>query len=148
MHKYQDLITKLDNSDEETFWLGPATAEQIKILENILGIKLPEDFVDFLSVCGGGGAADSEICGVENNDATLDNGGTVNYSTMYCRSEFELPSHFAVIYLKDDEVCWAIDCGPTENGQVISYDLFKRKPSKKIAENFYSFFEEYVKLRT
>ena len=59
MHKYQDLITKLDNSDEETFWLGPATAEQIKILENILGIKLPEDFVDFLSVCGGGGAADS-----------------------------------------------------------------------------------------
>ncbi|MGY2281096.1 SMI1/KNR4 family protein [Pseudomonas monsensis] len=86
MHKHQDLITKLDNSDEETFWLGPATAEQIKKLENILGIKLPEDFVDFLSVCGGGGAADSEICGTENNDATLDNGGTVNYSTTYCRS--------------------------------------------------------------
>lgn len=148
MHKYQDLITKLDNSDEETFWLGPTAAEQIKKLENILGIKLPEDFVDFLSVCGGGGAADSEICGIENNDATLDNGGTVNYSTMYCRSEFELPNHFAVIYLKYDEGCWAIDCGPTENGQVISYDLFKRKPSKKTAENFYSFFEEYVELRT
>ncbi|MCO7627322.1 SMI1/KNR4 family protein [Pseudomonas fluorescens] len=148
MHNYQDLITKLDDSDEEIFWLGSATTEQIKKLEIILDLKLPEDFVDFLSVCGGGGAAGSEICGIENNDATLDNGGTVNYSTVYCRSEFELPSNFAVIYLKDDEVCWVIDCGPTGNGQIISYDLFKKKPSKKIADNFYSFFKEYVELRT
>jgi hypothetical protein len=148
MHNYQYLIRKLENSDEETFWLGPATTEQIRKLETILGLKLPEDFVDFLSVCGGGGAAGSEICGIENNDATLDNGGNVSYSTAYCRTEFELPSNFAVIYLKDDEICWAIDCEPTGNGQIISYDLFKKKQSKKIAENFYSFFEEYVELRT
>lgn len=148
MHNYQDLITKLDNSDEETFWLGPTSTEQVEKLENILGLKLPQDFFDFLVVCGGGGAADSEICGIEDNDATIDNGGTVNYSTTRCRAEFELPRQYAVIYFKDDEICWAIDCSPSENGKIISYDLFKKKPSKEIANNFYSFFKEYVELRT
>jgi hypothetical protein len=103
MHYYQDLITKFDNSDEKTFWFGPTSTEQIEKLENVLGLKLPQDFFDFLVVCGGGGAADSEICGIEDNDATIDNGGTVNYSTTRCRAEFELPSQYAVIYLKDDE---------------------------------------------
>lgn len=148
MYNYQDLITKLDNSGDETFWFGPSSAEQIAKLEDILGLKLPQDFVDFLAACGGGGAADSEICGIEDNDATLDSGATINYSTTYCRSDFDLPNHMAVIYFKDDEVCWVIDCSPAGGGKILSYDLFKKKPSKTIAENFYSFFEEYVELRS
>lgn len=148
MYNYQNLIKKLENSDEETFWFGACDAEQIEKLEKILGLKLPLDFSEFLKICGGGGAVDSEICGIEDNDATIESGSTINYSTTYCRSEFELPTHLAVIYFKDDEICWAIDCSPSGSGKVISYDLFNKKPSKAIAENFYVFFEEYVDLRS
>jgi hypothetical protein len=38
-------IEHLDkNATDEVFWLGPVDLEQIDILENNLGIKLPLDF--------------------------------------------------------------------------------------------------------
>ncbi|MBU6961409.1 SMI1/KNR4 family protein [Pseudomonas sp. CVAP len=148
MQSYQDLTNKLDTSSEETFWFGACSKDQIAKLEKILELKLPQDFIDFLETCGGGGVVESEICGIENNDASLESGATVNYSTTYCQANYELPNNLAVIYLKNDEVCWAIDCSTTGNGKVLSYDLLKNKISKVIAVNFYSFFEEYVELRS
>ncbi|MFJ2366576.1 SMI1/KNR4 family protein [Pseudomonas sp. NPDC087697] len=148
MQSYQHLINKLDTSSEETFWFGASSKDQIAKLEKILELKFPQDFIEFLETCGGGGVVESEICGIENNDASLEPGATVNYSTTYCRTNYELPNNLAVIYLKDDEVCWVIDCSATGNGKVLSYDLFKNNTSKVIAENFYSFFDEYVELRS
>ena len=44
-------IEHLDkNATDEVFWLGPVDLEQIDILENNLGIKLPLDFKEFLPV--------------------------------------------------------------------------------------------------
>ncbi|MFJ2710772.1 SMI1/KNR4 family protein [Pseudomonas sp. NPDC087346] len=148
MHKYKDLIKALEHSSNDTFWNGPSSADQIEKLETILDLQFPKDFRDFLAACGGGGAVDSEICGIENNDAILDSGGTINYSTHYCRSNFCLPKPMAVIYFKDDEVCWVIDCSPCGGGKILTYDLFKNKLSKIIADNFHSFFKEYVELRS
>ncbi|WP_406643903.1 SMI1/KNR4 family protein [Pseudomonas quasicaspiana] len=98
-------MKKLENSGEDTFWFGPSSPDQIEKLESMLNLKSPKDFKDFLAACGGGGVADSEICGIENNDAILDSGGTINYSTYYCRSDFGLPKTMVVVYFRYDEIC-------------------------------------------
>ncbi|MFC0228462.1 SMI1/KNR4 family protein [Serratia aquatilis] len=148
MYNYQELINALNSSEEETFWFGAVTEDQIEKLESLLSVKIPREFSDFLLSCGGGGVIESEISGIEDNDASISHGGTVYFNTSYARNEFGLPSYYIVIYLKDDEVCWCIDCSQELYGQIISYDIFKRKPSNRIAMNFYDFFNEYVELRT
>ncbi|WP_277590062.1 SMI1/KNR4 family protein [Pseudomonas chlororaphis] len=147
MYDYQSLIQKIDSSDEETFWFGAASKDQIQKLENLLQLSFPEDFSAFLEVCGGGGVVESEICGIEKNDATLARGGTINYSTNYCRSDYDLPADLAVIFLKDDEICWAINCSPQGKGKVVSYNIFRKQIEKTLAENFYNFFKHYIEIR-
>ena len=44
-----------NNATDEVFWLGQVDIEQIDLLENNLGIKLPHDFREFLLLVGGGG---------------------------------------------------------------------------------------------
>lgn len=65
MYGYQTLIHKIDSSDEEKFWFGAASKDQIKKLEALLQLNFPDDFSEFLEVCGGGGVVESEICGIE-----------------------------------------------------------------------------------
>ncbi|WP_210475932.1 SMI1/KNR4 family protein [Pseudomonas chlororaphis] len=147
MYDYQSLIHKIDSSDEETFWFGAASKDQIRKLEILLQLSFPNDFSAFLEVCGGGGVVESEICGIEKNDATLARGGTVNYSTSYCRTDYDLPMELAVIFLKDDEICWAIDCSLQGKGKVVSYNIFSKKTEQVLAENFYDFFRDYIEIR-
>lgn len=147
MTDYQPLIDALDASDEETFWFGPASVEQIQHLQSLLKLQLPAELVEFLLTCGGGGVVQSEIVGIEDNDAALCNGGSLIYATTYCRSEFGLPEHLAVIYLRDDEVCWAVDCSVQGQGRVLSYSLFQRKIERVLNPSFYLFFQDYVNLR-
>lgn len=147
MTDYQPLIDALDAGDEETFWFGPASAEQIQRLQGLLKLQMPADLVAFLLTCGGGGVVQSEIAGIEDNDATLCNGGSLLYATTYCRSEFGLPEHLAVIYLRDDEVCWAVDCSAQGLGRVLSYSLFQRKIERVLNPSFSLFFQDYVNLR-
>ena len=142
-------IEHLDkNATDEVFWLGPVDLEQIDILENNLGIKLPLDFKEFLHLVGGGGVIGEEISGVVDNNALEESGGAVFYDTNYCRTEFSLPENYAVIYFKDVEVCWCIDCGGKTFGRVINYDLFSRKETNTLNASFSEFFDNYVKLRT
>ncbi|CZF80596.1 SMI1 / KNR4 family protein [Grimontia celer] len=139
-------FNELANNNSDTFWQGGADTAQIEKLEQLLGIKLPSVFKEFLQSPGGGGVADSEISGIEDNNAALDFGGTVYGDTLGAREDFELPEHLVVIFYKDDEICWCIDtCSP--NGQVVSYDVFKKKVGPVIANNFGEFFSDYVSMR-
>ncbi|AZD05694.1 hypothetical protein C4K26_0260 [Pseudomonas chlororaphis] len=54
----------------------------------------------------------------------------------------------AVIFLKDDEICWAIDCSPQGKGKIVSYNIFRKKTEKILAGNFYSFFKDHIEMRT
>lgn len=149
MHQYGKLINQLDSGDDETFWFGAVDHKSINILETLLSIrKLPDDLVGFLVTCGGGGVIDAEISGIESNDSTIEHGGTILFDTLYCRSEYDLPSDIIVIYFKNDEVCWCVDCSDREYGSVVSYNLFNRRIERKISARFFDFFKEYVELRT
>ncbi|HHA1842759.1 SMI1/KNR4 family protein [Enterobacter asburiae] len=149
MMTIKTAIEYLDNNaTEEVFWLGQVDTEQIDSLENNLGIKLPSDFREFLLLVGGGGVIGEEISGIVDNNALEESGGAVYYDTIYCRNEFSLPGNYAVIYFKDDEVCWCIDSGSESFGRVVNYDLFSKSTTNTISSSFSEFFDNYVKLRT
>ncbi|HDI3035135.1 TPA: SMI1/KNR4 family protein [Cronobacter turicensis] len=148
MKEIQDLVKKLSASKEhEVVWLGPTDEIQVKKLENALNLSLPEDFKFFLTETGGGGVVEQEISGIEDNNALGECGGTVYYDTTYCRDEYKLPEELAVIYFKDDEICWCLDCSAENFGKVVSYDLISCKKHSTLHNSFKGFFKEYVNLR-
>lgn len=148
MMTIKTAIEYLDNNcTDEVFWLGQVDIEQIDSLENNLGVKLPSDFREFLLLVGGGGEIGEEISGIVNNNALEESGGAVFYDTIYCRNAFSLPENYAVIYFKDDEVCWCIDSGSGGFGKVVNYDLFSKRTTNTITSSFTEFFDKYVKLR-
>ncbi|ELY4524885.1 SMI1/KNR4 family protein [Cronobacter turicensis] len=148
MKEIQDLVKKLSASKEhEVVWLGSTDEKQVKKLENALNLSLPEDFKFFLTETGGGGVVEQEISGIEDNNALGECGGTVYYDTTYCRDEYNLPEELAVIYFKDDEICWCLDCSAENFGKVVSYDLISCKKHSTLHNSFKCFFKEYVNLR-
>lgn len=148
MKDIEFLINQLSSSSKhEVMWLGAVDEEQIDILENKLSLKLPEDFKFFLMKTGGGGVVEQEISGIEDNNALAEFGGTVYYDTTYCRNEYDLPDNLAVIYFRDDEICWCLELSSNDSVKVISYDIFSRKKQNIMHNSFKDFFEEYVKLR-
>ncbi|MCX8712186.1 SMI1/KNR4 family protein [Gilliamella sp. B3464] len=149
MSKIKSLIEKLHNeAEDEVYWLGSCDESQIKILENKLKLSLPAELKEFILLVGGGGIVEEEISGIVNNDALTESEGSIYYDTCQCRNEYTLPMNLAVIYFKDDEVCWCVDCRKDTFGQIINYDLFSKKILNVLAPSFESFFEEYVNLRT
>jgi hypothetical protein len=149
MMTIKTAIEYLDNNaTDEVFWLGQVDIEQIDSLEKNLGVKLPSDFREFLLLGGGGGVIGEEISGIVDNNALEESGGAVFYDTIYCRNEFSLPESYAVIYFKDDEVCWCIDSGREGFGKIVNYDLFSKRTTNTISSSFTEFFDNYVKLRT
>lgn len=150
MDKYQELIKKSEKAGYEFFWLGPTELKQIHKLELLLGLKLPQQYIDFLTIYGGGGVIESELSGIEENDASNDNGGTVYGDTLIAREEYNLPEDLAVIFYKYDEICWCIDTKSQYGSDcsIVNYDLFNQNVTNKLASDFHSFFKEYLSLRT
>lgn len=149
MKTIAELIDYLnDNADDEVFWLGQASDEQIEILELELGTRLPESLKEFFRLVGGGGTVEEEISGIIADNALAESHGSILFDTFYCRNEFGLPDYLAVIYLREDEVCWCINLLPDEFGKIVSYNLFKQKVDKIMYNSFENFLEEYVELRT
>lgn len=149
MGDIKNLVTRLNHgAQDEVYWLGACDESQINILENKLNLSLPNELKEFILLVGGGGVVGEEISGIVDNDALADSGGAIYYGTCQCRKEYSLPSDMAVIYFKDDDVCWCVDCRKNTYGQIVNYDLFSRKISNVLAPSFRFFFEEYVNLRT
>lgn len=147
----QTLIEKVEKNGHEIFWQGKATREQVEKLQLLLNVKLPESFKSFLLEFGGGGVIDAEISGIEDNNAEIDNGGTVYGDTLLCREEYDLPEYLVTIFFRDDEVCWCLDTkefGQTRECPVVSYNLFSKVIEGKIANDFELFFKAYLELRT
>ena len=149
MKTIAELIDNLnDNADDEIFWLGEASDEQIKILELELGAILPESLKNFFRLVGGGGTVEEEISGIIADNALAESHGSILFDTFYCRRDFGLPDYLAVIYLREDEVCWCINLLPDGFGKIVSYNLFKQKVDRVMYDSFEKFLEEYVELRT
>ncbi len=151
MSELDRLIEKVEKSENEIFWFGSASVEQVDELEKLLKLSFPKSFKDFLQAYGGGGVVDAEISGIEDNDASLDYGGTVYGDTLVAREDYDLPDGLAVIFFRDDEICWCLDTrsvGLDVECPVVSYNLFDRKIDNIIAGDFNEFFREYLELRS
>ena len=146
MNDIKNLITQLNHdAQDEVYWLGACDELQINILEDKLNLSLPSELKEFMLLVGGGGIVGEEISGIVDNDALAESGGAIYYDTCQCRSEYSLPSEMAVIYFKDDDVCWCVDCRKNTYGHIVSYNLGSRKISNVLAPSFGFFFEEYVR---
>lgn len=146
MNDIKNLITQLNHdTQDEVYWLGACDESQINILEDKLNLSLPSELKEFMLLVGGGGIIGEEISGIVDNDALAESGGAIYYDTCYCRKEYSLPSEMAVIYFKDDDVCWCVDCRKNTYGHIVSYNLGSRKISNILAPSFGFFFEEYVR---
>lgn len=142
-----DLIRRVEEAGSEIFWQGGASQSTISRLQSILGVPLPPTFVNFLSEYGGGGVVGDEISGVEDDDAENENRGTVLGDTNYCRAEFSLPKSLIVVYLRDDEVVWCLDSSDvSKSGEysVVSYDVHKKQTSRRLFDDFDSYFVDYL----
>ncbi|NRD71847.1 SMI1/KNR4 family protein [Shewanella sp. VB17] len=151
MIEVTELITKIEQSGQDIFWLGKSSFEQIEKLEFLLGIKLPKSYKSFLLEFGGGGVVGAEISGIEDNNAELDYGGTTYGDTLVCREDYLLPDNLVVIFFRDDEICWCLDIQQTDSDKessIVSYNLFNKKIDRVIADDFEKFFREYLDLRS
>jgi hypothetical protein len=137
----QESIKIIENSNIDYFWQGKACSSTILEIENKLGITIPSDFKQFLLETGGGGFIDYEISGIEDNDPSNDNGGTIIGDTFKCRQEYKLPNNLIVIYFKDDEICWCLD---EKTNNVISFNVFTGTIDKKISDTFEQFLSDYA----
>jgi hypothetical protein len=148
MADIEQLIQQLEASGKDVFWQGQTSQNSIEELESLLGSKLPFSFAAFLARHGGGGVVGEEISGIEDDDPTLKNRGTVYGDTLRCREDFGLPSNLIVVYLSDEEVVWCLDVSEF-NGEecpVVSFNVLTTTTSP-IAPNFGAFIEEYLILR-
>jgi hypothetical protein len=149
MKTYDRYEQMLKVSGSEVFWLGAASEIEIRRLESSLPARLPSSFHQFLKEYGGGGVVGAEISGIEDNDASLTNGGTVLGDTNLCRERYGLPSHLVVIYFHDDEVCWCLDTSRTGgDGEcpIVSYNLFTKRIERDVAADFSTFMQRHLEL--
>jgi antitoxin YobK len=148
MAEYDHLAHSAESAGHEIYWYGAASEEQVSRLEAMLGVGLPAAFKRFLQSYGGGGIVSAEVSGIESNDASLRNGGTVLGDTLICREKYGMSSDLIVIYHHDDEVCWCLDVSQSKNDEapVVSYDVFNRVIDRKIADSFHDFMRQHLAL--
>ncbi|MFP8966455.1 SMI1/KNR4 family protein [Pokkaliibacter sp. CJK22405] len=149
MKNFENLIKKVEDNGNEIYWDEKASDSEIEKLQKEMKVSLPNSYIDFLKTYGCGGIVGEDISGIEDNNGLSTGGSTTLGNTLRASEDFDLPNGLVVIYYHDDEVCWCLDTRSEVNGEckVVNYDLFNRKIDEVIAENFESFFEEYLTVR-
>lgn len=150
MSNIEEIIKPLSQSGEDLFWHGQASEASVQKVEELLGVKLPISLRSFLLKFGGGGVVGEEISGIEDNNPSLLNKGTILGDTERCRKEYRLPSDLAVVYFTDEGVCWCVDCSKRDKAgesPVVSYSIFAHRIDSEIASAFSFFLKQYVELR-
>lgn len=125
-----DVIKNLINQYEQKgdFNYATVTDDMIAIAKEKLGVKLPEQYIDFLKEYGHGGIAGIEVMGVGLTGRMLFVDTTLEYR------EDDLPDKLVVVE-NVDEYLTCIDC---DTEKIVSWDF-----SGYIKEE-YSSFDEYL----
>jgi hypothetical protein len=153
MGTYDQLVQTIKKSGEDVEFFGPQKQASISELANALGVSLPPSYAGFLETLGGGGVTGSAgISGIYNNEPLRMNQGCVYGDTIRTRTQDGLPPT-GIVVLRDYDVnaVYCIDMShPNENGEgaVWTYDIAKKKYTKKLANTFGDFFETYLRNRT
>jgi len=123
-----------------TFWFGPVSAEALSRDSELLGVSLPDAFVEFVLTLGGGGVEGAEINGVDPG-GDVSGGGTFVAATRRVARRFGIQPNFIV--LSEDEGEWAecLDCG---SGRVVGFEIGGGSDPMLLARDFREYFQNYV----
>ena len=149
-HQMKDRIDALCQAEADCSFDGPASPESVKQVEDKLGVRLPDEFRQFLQLFGGGGPICFAISGIYGTSPLEAGGGTVLGDTLLFRSKFNLPSHLVVIqrdWDDNDAHCLDLSRSNGNTSPVVGFDLFHgtvTKVAKTFEEYFMAFTEPYV----
>lgn len=108
------IIETIEQYEQEgDFNYAKVSDEMISNAEMLLGIKLPEQYVDFLKRYGHGGIGGIEVIGVGLTGRMIFVDTTLDYR------EEDLPKNLVVIENVDEWLC-CIDCN---TGKIVSWDF-------------------------
>jgi hypothetical protein len=138
----------------------PTTEEEVQKLEETLGIKLPEDYRDFLLTYNGGHAPENGLCMFYENNKGADTyvnelfGINTSYSAINPLEDFEFYPYDDLLEIGIDDF-GNIFCLGIKYGKVFFYDLdgalvIRADRDEKysppwIADSFYEFIENLEK---
>ena len=144
---YRELADRLDEAGCRTFWFGPANRSEVTRLEGLLGLELPEAFIDFLCSLGGGGVEGAELTGI---DGTADHEGfgTIWGDTKRLREDYGLGAHLVVLRIDEEEYAWCLDCSSSGDSRVVGIALGVDSTPTPHVPNFEVYFSEYVEEQT
>lgn len=128
-NKITEFISSNNEVFENAFLKRYPTEEELSGVEELLGLKLPEEYVWFLKTYGHGGYF-FEFLGYGLNGAALFVNKTLK------EREYGLPKELLVIEDCDEFV----ECIDTISGEIVSWSKFDRAGVVKIADNFYEHF--------
>lgn len=136
----------IENVDPKLVWTSePADGHVISACEEMLGVKFPQSYRDFLSSFGALSVGDSSISGILNNSVDDIGGGSVVGDTQRLRQEYGLPVNLVVIE-SDDEAPYCLDVAqPTLDGEcyVVCYELHNAH-SSVVAKSFTAWVAPFV----
>jgi hypothetical protein len=150
MGTYDDLIDRVKAAGGTVEFSGPQASNVVDAVERSLSTSFPPSYRTFLQEYGAGGVVPEWLSGIFDNNASLNDGGTVLGDTQYFRSQYGLPPELVVIFNRDDEVVWALDTAAKRaDGEmpVVSFDPHRAIRGKRIAESFSELFNQYLEVR-
>lgn len=144
---YANLIK---NIEDDTFYVGGGVSDEMKIeCENLLKIKFPKEYKNYISECGFIAFGDSILLGLD-FEGENDERGTVLGDTLFAREEFSLDKEFVVIEYEDYENLYALKCSSDvelDDSPVFSFEIdYNNQLTKpvKISDSFKEHFHFFV----
>lgn len=138
------IVEELRNIGEDVEFFGPSSTEDIKRVEDGLGLKINSSVKDFLVKYGGGGVIDGpSVCGIIPGDPLSENVYTLYGATIHARSKFNLKPNFLVVRIEDPELVWCIDTSNSADSSVFALDTGSSGTIRKISGDFNQMLEEY-----
>jgi len=102
-----DLIAK-NFPEEETGFLGPKPDTFIAAAEELLELKFPKTYREFMKTVGHGGPRDAFMPGIHSKSLDqLELGGVV-WGVLNDRDVFDFPDHL-INLIREDDTCYCLD---------------------------------------
>ena len=144
MLRIEKLINAARASGTEVWVSGPATPEEVELLERRLGVAFPESYRSFLRTVGAISVHEAQVTGIiENNPLSLE-GSSLFGETKRSQTEQGLPSGLLVVQPDlEAPYCLSTEASSTGEMPVVCFQV-NTKSTKQIATSFEDWLERFV----
>ena len=133
---YRIIYQLIERFGEDAFFVGKATQTQIKEIEQLLGVTLPNSYKTFLNEFGHGG-----VTGLEINGQGLGKVASCVEATLNWR-KFQLPPNLVVIEDAGTDWIYCLDTSRMRDGEcpVVDWEQNRGIGNQRF-ETFYDYFK-------